>query len=105
MDINTLPGISAHRYDQGQNLACQIQGFLGHFCVAGLLGLLNGPPLPYVTQRAHSARRRPGPQPEGRHDPNPALCHGGAIAPELVVTPGIFVDRVIKGERYEVRFK
>lgn len=29
----------------------------------------------------------------------------GELDPEAVVTPGIFVDRVVKGEKYEVEFK
>ncbi len=29
----------------------------------------------------------------------------GALDPESVVTPGIFVDRIIKGEKYDVGFK
>ena len=29
----------------------------------------------------------------------------GELNPETIVTPGIFVDRVVKGDKYEVRFK
>lgn len=29
----------------------------------------------------------------------------GELDPEAVITPGIFVDRVVKGEKYEVEFK
>ena len=29
----------------------------------------------------------------------------GELDPETIITPGIYVDRVVKGERYEVRFK
>ncbi|MFC1934225.1 CoA transferase subunit A [Chloroflexota bacterium] len=29
----------------------------------------------------------------------------GELDPETVITPGIYVDRIVKGERYEVRFK
>ncbi len=29
----------------------------------------------------------------------------GELDPETIITPGIFVDRIVKGERHEVRFK
>ena len=29
----------------------------------------------------------------------------GKLDPETIITPGIFVDRIVKGERHEVRFK
>ena len=29
----------------------------------------------------------------------------GELDPESVVTPGIYVDRIIKGEKYDVGFK
>ncbi|MFC1957681.1 CoA transferase subunit A [Chloroflexota bacterium] len=33
------------------------------------------------------------------------IVEAGELDPETIVTPGIFVDRIVKGERYEVRFK
>jgi len=32
------------------------------------------------------------------------IVETGAIDPEAVVTPGIYVDRIVKGKRYEIRF-
>ena len=29
----------------------------------------------------------------------------GELDPETIITPGIFVDRIVKGERYEIRFE
>jgi len=29
----------------------------------------------------------------------------GALDPETIITPGIYVKRIVKGERYEVRFE
>ncbi len=33
------------------------------------------------------------------------IVEAGELDPETIVTPGIFVDRIVKGEKYEVRFK
>ncbi len=33
------------------------------------------------------------------------IVEAGELAPETIITPGIFVDRIVKGERYEARFK
>lgn len=33
------------------------------------------------------------------------IVEAGELEPEVIITPGIYVDRVVKGERYEVRFK
>jgi 3-oxoacid CoA-transferase subunit A len=32
------------------------------------------------------------------------IVETGTIDPEAVVTPGIYVDRIVKGKRYEIRF-
>ncbi len=29
----------------------------------------------------------------------------GELDPETIITPGIYVNRIVKGERYEVRFE
>ena len=33
------------------------------------------------------------------------IVNAGELDPETIVTPGIYVHRIVKGERYEVRFK
>ncbi len=33
------------------------------------------------------------------------IVEAGELDPETIVTPAIYVDRIVKGERYEVRFK
>ena len=33
------------------------------------------------------------------------IVEAGELNPETIITPGIFVDRIVKGERHEVRFE
>ena len=33
------------------------------------------------------------------------IVEAGEIAPEHIITPSIYVDRIVRGERYDVRFK
>ena len=33
------------------------------------------------------------------------IVETGELDPETIVTPGIYVNRIVKGERYEVRFE
>ncbi|MFC2025127.1 CoA transferase subunit A [Chloroflexota bacterium] len=33
------------------------------------------------------------------------IVESGELDPETIITPGIYVDRIVKGERHEVRFK
>ncbi|MFC1943711.1 CoA transferase subunit A [Chloroflexota bacterium] len=33
------------------------------------------------------------------------IVEAGELDPEIIITPGIFVERIVKGEKYEVRFE